>query len=200
MQHINHENGRVASVTTTADPPPSIFTAPRVLIHQAFTRTALHFSSLTTASLQLKILGLIFLCGPGVFAGITGLGAAGLGNPTPVNNSLIAAYGTTAVASFFAGPICTQIGFRLSLLLGSAAFTFYSVCLIVYKDTGSGWILILGGVILGLFSSLEWTAQGTMVMTYPLPKEKGKLVSFNMTVFNLGAVLGSLVRTNLLTC
>ena len=40
-----------------------------------------------------------------------------------------------------------------------------------------------------------WTARDAMVMTYPLPKYKGKHVSLNLTVFNLGAVLASLVST-----
>lgn len=33
-----------------------------------------------------------------------------------------------------------------------------------------------------------------MMISYPLPKEKGKHVSFNLTMFDLGATLGSLVN------
>ena len=148
-----------------------------------------------SGSLQLRLLGLIFFCGPGMFAGLTGLGGGGLGNPVPVNNSLIANYASSAIFGFFAGPVCTRLGFRLSLMLGGAAFSFYSACLLIYKQTQAGWLLIFGGVALGILSSFEWTAQGTMMMTYPLPHEKGKHVSFNLTMFNLGASLGSLVRT-----
>ena len=179
-----------SEVTVVSSPSTPTLSAQR---HKSFRDGCHRLLSLHQASHQLWILAFIFLCGPGVFAGITGLGGAGLGNPVPVNNSLIANYATSAVVSFFAGPMCTRLGFRLALMLGSAAFTFYSVCLLIYKQTQDGWVLILGGIILGVLSSFEWTARGAMVMAYPLQKEKGKHVSFNLTLFNFGAILASLV-------
>ena len=167
--------------------------------YQPFKLSIIRIKSFVSGSSQLRLLGIIFLCGPGMFAGLTGLGGGGLGNPVPVNNSLIANYASSAIVGFFAGPICTRIGFRLSLMLGSAAFSFYSACLLIYKQSQAQWLLVLGGVVLGILSSFEWTAQGTMMLTYPLPEEKGKHVSFNLTMFNLGAVLGSLVRTFVFT-
>lgn len=154
------------------------------------------FGPLTSGPLQLRLLGVIFLCGPGMFAGLTGLGGAGLGNPIPVNNSLIANYAFSVIVWFFVGPISTRLGFRLSLAIGVAACSFNLACLIIYRQTQAGWVLILGGVTLGILSTVEWTAQGTMMMTYPLLQEKGRNVSYNLTMFNLGAVLGTLVNSN----
>ena len=148
---------------------------------------------LKSAISQLRILGIIFLCGPGMFAGITGLGGAGLSDPIPFNNSLIANYAASAVFGFIAAPICTRLAFKLSLMIGGAAFAFFSVSLLIYKQVQTGWILTLGGIINGVLGSLEWTARGSMMMTYPLLKEKGKHVSFSLTMFNLGAILCGLV-------
>ena len=162
---------------------------------RCFELSNIRINSFASGTTQLRLLGIIFLCGPGMFAGLTGLGGGGLSNPVPVNDSLIANYASSAIVGFFAGPICTRLGFRLSLMLGSIAFSFYSACLLIYQRSEADWLLVLGGVVLGILSSFEWTAQGTMMMSYPLPDEKGKHVSFNLTMFNLGASLGSLVRT-----
>ncbi|KAH9909730.1 hypothetical protein F4778DRAFT_789047 [Xylariomycetidae sp. FL2044] len=74
----------------------------------------------TSTEVQPTILAVSFLCGPGLFVALMGLGAAGLDDPTPVNNSYIATYASTAVVSFFAGPIVDRIGFRAALILGAA--------------------------------------------------------------------------------
>ncbi|KAI1353074.1 major facilitator superfamily domain-containing protein [Xylaria sp. FL0043] len=146
-----------------------------------------------SGSFQLGILAIIFLLGPGLFAALIGLGGAGLGNPIPVNNSYIINYGTSAAVGFFAGPVMQRIGLRLSLSLGAAAFTFYSATLLIYKRTQEGWVLLLGGAVLGVFSSFSWTAQGTMLLSYPLANSKGKHISLNLAGFNAGASLGSIV-------
>ncbi|KAK5628334.1 hypothetical protein RRF57_004049 [Xylaria bambusicola] len=145
---------------------------------------------------QLVLLALIFLCGPGLFAAVVGLGGAGLGDPVPINNSYIANYASSAIIGFFAGPIVHRIGFSASLVVGAVGFAFYSATLLIYKTTQQAWILIFGGVILGTLSSFSWTAQGTMLLAYPLPSQKGKHISLNLTGFNTGASLGS-ISTNL---
>lgn len=142
---------------------------------------------------QLALLGTIIFCSAGVFAALSGLGGGGLGNPVPVNNSLVAIYSTLAVFGFFAGPICAKIGFRISLVLGSVGFTVYSACLLVYKHTQIGWVLILGGVQLGGLWALSATALGAMLMSYPTSDTKGKCMALNCIYYNGGAILGSLV-------
>jgi MFS family permease len=89
--------------------------------------------------------------------------------------------------------VCAKIGFRISLALGSIAFTLFSACLLIYKHTQTGWILIFGGVVLGILSSFSWTAQGAMLMSYPTTETKGKYMSLNLIEFNAGATIGSAV-------
>lgn len=147
----------------------------------------------TSGSFQLGMLAFIFLCGPGMFAALMGLGGAGLRDPAQVNNSYVANYASSAVIGFFAGPVVARIGFAVSLCLGATAFAMYSAFLLIYKQTEQGWLLIFGGVGLGILSSVEWTAQGAMLMSYPLPNQKGKYISLNLIAFNVGATLGSVV-------
>jgi MFS family permease len=157
------------------------------------TSTIPHYSSSTV---QLTIVGIIFLCGPGVLGALTGLGGGGLGNPIAVNNSLIATYGTSAVFGFFSGPICSKLGFRMSLALGSIAYTLHTACILVYKHTQTGWLIVVSGVVLGILSSFSWTALGAMLMSYPTPEAKGKWMSLNLIYFNGGVTLGSIVSLN----
>lgn len=160
------------------------------LLFQSETSKVPHLASSTV---QLNLVGIIFLCGPGVLGALTGLGAGGLGNPIAVNNSLIATYGTSAVFGFFAGPVCAKLGFRMSLALGSGAYTLHTACLLVYKHTQTGWLVVASGVVVGILSSFSWTALGAMLMSYPTPEAKGKWMSLNLIYFNAGATLGSLV-------
>ena len=48
--------------------------------------------------------------------------------------------------------------------------------------------------MLGVCAGLLWTAQGAIMMSYPKESSKGKYISWFWMIFNLGAVVGSLVR------
>lgn len=98
----------------------------------------LRFPAFASGPFQLRLLGVITSCRPGMFAGLMGLGGGCLGNPVPVNNALIANYASSAIIGFAAGPICGKIGFRLSLMLAAAAFALYSASLVIYKQTQAG--------------------------------------------------------------
>jgi hypothetical protein len=177
--------------TSSADGPQNV--QEKRWYDKSLHLATIHVPPYTSSTVQLTLLGIIFFCGSGVFAALTGLGGGGLGNPVFVNNSLVATYGTLAVFGFFSGPICAKIGFRISLALGSIAFTLYSACLLVYKHTQIGWVLILGGILLGVMWALSGTALGAMLMSYPTPDTKGKWMALNWIYYNGGAMLGSVV-------
>lgn len=43
-----------------------------------------------------------------------------------------------------------------------------------YQTQGTSWFFILAGGILGFTAALLWSAQGAIMMSYPLEKDKGK--------------------------
>ena len=163
--------------------------------YQSINFGPLHFPPFKSPSFQLTLLGLVFCFGPGLFCMLNGLGGGGLANPAPSNDALVANNVAIALVGFFAGPIVSKLGFRISLTLGGFGYVLYTSSLLTYQITGNGPFLITSGAILGVLCSLLWTAQGAMLMSYPLPRYKGRYTSYVWTIFNLGAAGASLVNS-----
>ncbi|KAG2415730.1 hypothetical protein HFD88_006921 [Aspergillus terreus] len=133
-----------------------------------------------------------FLC-PGMFNAVSGLGGGGQLDKTDVNNANTALYSTFAVVGFFAGSVANRIGLRLTLSLGGFGYFLYVASLLSYNHNANSGFLIFAGALLGVCGGLLWCAQGAVMMSYPLEKEKGKYISVFWVIFNLGGVIGSLV-------
>lgn len=58
---------------------------------------------------------------------------------------------------------------------------------LVYNYTKNEPYVIFGGAFLGLCAGLLWTAQGSVLMAYPLETQKGKYISIFWVIFNMGA-------------
>lgn len=52
---------------------------------------------------------------------------------------------------------------------------------------------IFAGALLGVCAGLLWTAQGTIMISYPNEGQKGKYFGWFWGIFNMGAVIGGLV-------
>lgn len=144
---------------------------------------------------QLALVAFVcFLC-PGMFNAVNGLGAAGQVDPYDINNANIAVYATFSVVGFFAGTIANRIGLRLTLGLGGFGYFLYVASILSYNHNKNAGFLIFAGALLGVCAGLLWTAQGAVMMSYPLERSKGKYISWFWMIFNLGAVIGSLVST-----
>jgi len=53
--------------------------------------------------------------------------------------------------------------------------------------------VIAAGGILGFCAGLLWTAQGAIMMSYPMEKDKGRSFSTFWAIFTMGGVIGSLI-------
>lgn len=110
---------------------------------------------------QLFILSLIFFLGPGIYTALLGIGGGGLKDPTPVTHSFIVYSGTMAVFGFFAGPLVSKLGYRLSLLLGSGSYALYAASLAFVKwqqvrnGPDVGWILMPAASIQGMTNAVQ---------------------------------------------
>jgi MFS family permease len=146
---------------------------------------------------QLGLVALVcFLC-PGMFNAVNGLGAAGQVRPHDINNATTAIYATFSVVGFVAGSIANRIGLKLTLGLGGFGYFLYLASILSYNHNKNAGFLIFAGAILGVCAALLWTAQGVVMMSYPPEKNKGKYISWFWMIFNLGAVIGSLVSASL---
>lgn len=61
----------------------------------------------------------------------------------------------------------------------------------IYPSAGA--FIVASGAILGICSPFLWTAQGSLMMAYPIEAQKGMFISIFFTIFSLGGVVGSAV-------
>lgn len=87
-----------------------------------------------------------------------------------------------------------KIGVRWTLSFGGVGYCLYAISLLV--STHSTHVLgfnLFAGTWLGICAGLLWTAQGTIMVSYPHEDQKGLYFAVFWGIFNLGAVVGSLV-------
>jgi MFS family permease len=142
---------------------------------------------------QLLMVAMVcFLC-PGMFNAITGLGGGGQVDPTVNDHANTALYSTFAVTAFFSGTIANMLGVKLTLSFGGLGYCIYAASFLSYNHNQNKGFVIFAGAFLGVCAGLLWTAQGTIMMSYPSEERKGRYISWFWIIFNLGAVIGSLI-------
>ncbi|CAP61313.1 uncharacterized protein PODANS_3_10900 [Podospora anserina S mat+] len=142
---------------------------------------------------QLLMVAMVcFLC-PGMFNALTGLGAAGQVDPGAQNDANTALYSTFAVVAFFSGTVTNIFGVKPTLAFGTLGYCIYAASFLSYNHNQNRGFVVFAGAFLGICAGLLWTAQGTIMMSYPSEDKKGRYISWFWIIFNLGAVIGSLV-------
>lgn len=134
-----------------------------------------------------------FMC-PGMFNALSGLGGGGKLDKTTGDNMNTALYSTFAVFGFFGGSIVNRLGVKLTLSFGGLGYCIYVIALLVsvHSDRTNGFS-IFAGTLLGVCAGLLWTAQGTIMLSYPNEDSKGKFFAWFWAIFNLGGVIGALI-------
>lgn len=108
-----------------------------------------------------------------------------------------ALYSTFAVFGFFGGSIVNRLGVKYTLSFGGIGYCIYAIALLVsVHSTHTGGFSIFAGALLGVCAGLLWTAQGTIMLSYPTEGSKGRYFAWFWAIFNLGGVIGALVCFN----
>ncbi|KOS22776.1 UNC93-like protein [Escovopsis weberi] len=190
------DDGTLAD-TTTVDAYAAAQNAGPVIRPNGWYYKGFHFAGrefwYASPRIQLLMVAIVcFLC-PGMFNALGGLGGGGQVDPTAADHANVALYSTFAAVGFFSGTIANRFGLRLCLGLGSLGYCIYSASFLSYNHTSNVGFVIFAGAFLGLCAGLLWTAQGAIMMSYPIEEKKGRYISTFWIIFNLGAVIGSLV-------
>ncbi|EMC92678.1 hypothetical protein BAUCODRAFT_37580 [Baudoinia panamericana UAMH 10762] len=133
-----------------------------------------------------------FLC-PGMFNAVNGLGGGGQVDAHASNDSNTALYATFSVIGFFAGTITNALGIKIALSFGGLGYTIYVASYLSYNHSGNYGFIVFAGFFLGCCAGILWAAQGAIMMSYPPENFKGRYIAWFWIIFNLGAVIGSLV-------
>ena len=78
--------------------------------------------------------------------------------------------------------------------MGGIGYVVYVASFLSYSYTANADFNIFAGALLGVCAGMLWAAQGAIMISFPKEEDKGKYISWFWMIFNLGAVLGSLVR------
>lgn len=166
---------------------------------------------------QVALVGFVCFCSVGMFSAISNLGAGGTQDVTTSNISNSVLYGVFAIsgelgrwawaardapaapesgtqvltAGFFAGSVNNVLGPRLTLSVGTMGYSLYLGSLWAFQVHGSKAFLIVAGGILGFTAALLWSAEGAIMLSYPMEKDKGRSFSLFWTIFAMGGVVGS---------
>ncbi|KAJ1987638.1 hypothetical protein GGI25_004149 [Coemansia spiralis] len=89
-----------------------------------------------------------------------------------------------------AAAIVNLLRVRYTTLLSGITYALNSFSYIYYSKSRSSSFTIATGPILGIGAGILWSAQGMMMMAYPLERQEGRFISIFWIIFNLGSVVG----------
>lgn len=105
----------------------------------------------------------------------------------------VAVYSTFAVFGFFGGTFVNKLGVKITLAFGGIGYSIYAASLLASVHANVAGFNIFAGALLGVCAGLLWTAQGTIMISYPHEASKGRYFAWFWAIFNMGAVIGALV-------
>ncbi|ORY31999.1 major facilitator superfamily domain-containing protein [Naematelia encephala] len=142
---------------------------------------------------QIILVSVACFCLPGMYNAISGMGGSGQLDPTVGANASVALLSVGAASVIFiAQPMFDILGVR-TILLGGWTYALYTGSLLNYNRTHNGAFVIASGAILGIGAAFLWIAQGAIMLSYPLPHQKGRSIALFWVIFNLGGAIGSFI-------
>ncbi|EIN11279.1 MFS general substrate transporter [Punctularia strigosozonata HHB-11173 SS5] len=147
----------------------------------------------TRPTTQVVLMGITCFATPGMYSALGNLGAGGTQNVSLADTSTGVLYGFFALAGLISGGITNMLGPRLTLFLGTLGYALYTGALWCYQTQGTRWFLIFSGAVLGVSAALLWSAQGAVMMSYPLEKDRGKSFAIFWAIFSFGSFIGSII-------
>ncbi len=147
----------------------------------------------TSPLCQVVLVSFVCFATVGMFSAVSNLGAGGTQSITLSNITNAVLYALFALTGLVAGSFNNVFGPRITLFCGSLGYALYLAALWVYQEKAQDWFLVLSGAILGMCAALLWTAQGCIMLSYPLESEKGRAFSTFWAIFNCGSLMGGLI-------
>ncbi|KAI0297599.1 MFS general substrate transporter [Multifurca ochricompacta] len=142
---------------------------------------------------QVVLVGITCFATVGMFSAVSNLGAGGTQDTSLSDISNGVLYGMFALTGLVSGGINNLLGPRLTLAIGSLGYSLYIGSLWCFQTQGTRWFLIFAGGVLGVSAALLWSAQGAIMMSYPLEKDKGKAFGVFWAIFQFGSFIGAVI-------
>ncbi|KAF9149803.1 hypothetical protein BG015_008367 [Linnemannia schmuckeri] len=147
----------------------------------------------TAAMRQIILIGVICFGTIGMFNAMSSIGNAGKHSPTAQNLAITSSSIAYIIGFLIAGGAHNMIGPRLCVAFGGFTFFLYAGAMFMAKDNDRSLYPPIAGILLGLGAGCIWVTQGAMMMSYPTENNKGRYIACFWAIYNLGAVLGSVL-------
>ncbi|EIN11194.1 hypothetical protein PUNSTDRAFT_62537 [Punctularia strigosozonata HHB-11173 SS5] len=128
-----------------------------------------------------------------MYSAISNLGAGGTQDVALSDTANGVHYGIFALMGVVSGSVNNILGPRSTLFLGTLGYALYVGALWCFQSQGVRWFLIFGAAVQGVTAALLWSAQGSIMMSYPLERDKGKAFAIFWAIFQLGSFVGSII-------
>ncbi|KAJ5639001.1 uncharacterized protein N7484_006863 [Penicillium longicatenatum] len=144
---------------------------------------------------QCIIIAFVHLLVVGAFNVLSALGGGGQVDPTTSNNANTILYSLFCAFALISGSICNFLGPKVTLATGGIGYSLLSASYWSYNNNGNEAFVYFGGAMCGVTAAFLWTAEGSMIMSLPLEKDKGKYVGIFYGVSFFGTVVGAIIPT-----
>ncbi|KAJ1928150.1 hypothetical protein IWQ60_002317 [Tieghemiomyces parasiticus] len=142
---------------------------------------------------QFLIVAAIYFFAQASYMIVNGVGGGGLKDSSVAARSNFFANIASSVVGLFSGALHNYLGSRLALLIGCLAYMFYALSYFIYGMTGNPIIVFVAGICFGLSVTLFWTAQGSLMLSYPSEEHRGKYITTFFLAFSASGIIGGLM-------
>ncbi|KAH6900630.1 major facilitator superfamily domain-containing protein [Thelonectria olida] len=143
------------------------------------------------------ILGICSFAAPGLWGAMNSLGAGGAQKPYLVNTGNALTFCLMIISCWATSGIVKYIGIKGALIIGTIGFAPYSAGLYLNNRYGVEWLVILGAALCGVSAGIFWAAEAAIGISYPEPRNRGRLVAYWLTWTRLGQILGGAINLGL---
>ncbi|KAJ5730686.1 uncharacterized protein N7483_005194 [Penicillium malachiteum] len=144
---------------------------------------------------QCIIIAFVHLLVVGMFNVLSALGGGGQVDPTTSNNANTILYSLFCAFALVSGSVCNFLGPKVTLAAGGIGYSLLSASYWSYNNNSNQAFVYFGGAMCGVAAAFLWTAEGSMIMSLPLEKDKGKYVGIFYGLSFFGTVIGAIIPT-----
>ncbi|KAJ5621668.1 hypothetical protein N7528_006451 [Penicillium herquei] len=144
---------------------------------------------------QCIIIAFVHLLVVGMFNVLSALGGGGQVDPTTSNNANTILYSLFCAFALVSGSVCNFLGPKVTLATGGIGYSLLSASYWSYNNNSNQAFVYFGGAMCGVAAAFLWTAEGSMIMSLPLEKDKGKYVGIFYGLSFFGTVIGAIIPT-----
>lgn len=125
------------------------------------------------------------------------LGAGGAQAPYLVNTGNALTFVLMVVTCWLTSGLIRYVGIKGALVIGTMGFPVYSAGLYLNVRYGVEWLVIFGAACCGVSAGIFWATEAAIAISYPEPRNRGRMVAYWLTYTRLGQILGGAINLGL---